>query len=321
MSSLPFTRVVVLCNPASTHAKQAKKRIEALKELTPAGSFLLLETLEAGREANKAQLLACADWLGPETLLCVAAGDGTVNMVVETLLTADSPHISDTVLLPFWGGNANDLAHMLNGPSYRMPVKTLLERGHIVTIHPLLCDLTTNEMRRTMYALGYISFGATALAARGLNQSPHRTSRLHRIPGGRIMQEVSTVAQALLRAPSFRVEDEGKERFIYDRLFINGSRIGKLRPLPLRLTDNVYYKATVSEKRLGAALARIRELLRRPSVEEAHTATIFRCLDEAWMQFDGEAHRLDSGTVVSVTQASEVIRAWSVRLPGKGGSL
>lgn len=318
MRAFPFKQVVVLFNPASTHTRSAKKRIEELRQLVPAPQFLLLETSTKGRSANIDNLLRHEKLLGPETVLCIAAGDGTVNMAIEALLFHASARARQTVLLPLWGGNANDVAHMLNGPAYRMPVRTLFEKGKIVSVRPLRCELVSRRGSvKNHLAVGYASFGATALAARGLNGPPHRDSRLHRFPGGRVIQEVMTVFQAFIKAPSFRIYDDAGPRSIYDRMFINGSRIGKIRPLPLKLTDDAYYATTVSEKRLGAALAKARELLRRPSVEKAADTTVFRCMEQAWAQFDGEPVKLAAGTTVHVARAPEAFRAWSVRLTDK----
>ncbi len=318
MNPLSFRHVIVLFNPASTHAAQAKKRIAELRAFVPEDTFLLLETSEKGRAANKKLLVKHKDLFGGRTLLCIAAGDGTVNMTVEVLAECakDVPEAAKTVILPLWGGNANDVAHMLNGPAYRMSTQTLVKKGRAVTIRPLLCTLIDKDGHVTTHlAVGYVSFGATAIAARRLNEPPHRTSRLHSIPGGRVMQELMTVVDALLNAPAFKVEDEDSERLIYDRMFVNGSRIGKIRPLPIKLTDDAYFKTTTSDKRLSAALARVREVLRRPAIEKAESTTVFRCLDEAWAQFDGETVRIAAGTRVEVSQSATPLRALSVRLP------
>lgn len=236
-------------------------------------------------------------------------------MAVEALASCPDSRAKQTILLPLWGGNANDVAHMLNGPAYRMPVASLLQKGKIVEVLPLSCTLKYPDGTSVEHlAVGYISFGATALAARRLNEPPHRSSRLHKAPGGRMVQELLTVFQALLKAPSFRIDEGNGERSIYDRMFINGSRIAKLRPLPLRLTDKNYYETTASEKRLGAAIARFRELLRRPLIQKAPQVTRFTCLDEAWVQFDGETVKIPASTKITVRHASFSLRAWSVRL-------
>jgi diacylglycerol kinase family enzyme len=312
---LPFNKVVILCNPASTHADAAKKRIRELRRLVAGEHFLLLETSDRGREANIKLLFKYINMLGSDTLLAIAAGDGTINMVVEALACCGSEEARQTIILPLWGGNANDIAHMLNGPSYRISIRNLIEKGRVVTIRPLRCALVRHDGDSvTRLAVGYISFGATALAARRLNEPLHRSSRLHKIPGGRAVQELLTVLQALLKAPSFRIEDDKGERFIYDRMFINGSRIGKVRPLPFRLTDDTYYETTVIDKRFGAAVARFREMLRRPAIQKAPQVARFTCLDKAWAQFDGETMRLAPGTRVEVSRAPVALRAWSVRL-------
>src|SRR5208282_6264938 len=110
-----FQKVIFLVNPASTHIAQAMKRINELQKLFPQDVIELTSTSAEGREANAQIIVSLADRLGPNTLLCVAAGDGTASLVIETLVLSKalSDNARQAIVLPLWGGNANDLAHML----------------------------------------------------------------------------------------------------------------------------------------------------------------------------------------------------------------
>src|SRR5688572_26608218 len=74
----PFTHALVLRNPVSTHAEQGKRRIAELKTICGNEHLTVLDTPAGGPEAVRKLLRSIAKRLGPTTLLCVAAGDGTV---------------------------------------------------------------------------------------------------------------------------------------------------------------------------------------------------------------------------------------------------
>src|SRR6185437_8881055 len=98
----------------------------------------------------------------------IAAGDGTVNLIVDLLLhdPALTTEQRQTPILPLWGGNANDLANMLNGAATRSKLRRLLQHGHVVSIRPIICTLSTPGGSRQVYAAAcYASFGASAYAS------------------------------------------------------------------------------------------------------------------------------------------------------------
>ncbi len=113
-----FNHFVVLVNPASTNAARVEHSISELRRMYPAGEVVVRHTLPT-EKANRRQIARWAAGFRPGTLLCIGAGDGTVNLVVEVLLQAPglSAEARRTPILPLWGGNANDLACMLNGPA------------------------------------------------------------------------------------------------------------------------------------------------------------------------------------------------------------
>ncbi|HUC89678.1 MAG TPA: diacylglycerol kinase family protein [Patescibacteria group bacterium] len=316
-----FEQFVIISNPASTNAQRMQNRIAELKSLYPNAEITMIQTSPQGRAADKKILSRCADKLGQGSLLCVAAGDGTINTVVQELLTDTSlsKEASHTPLLPLWGGNANDLASMLNGPSYSASLKRILESGRIVTVSPLECHLTASDRAETIrYATCYASFGASAFVAGVLAKFVRRQSLLHKLPGGRFLQELSLVARALMQAPTFAIRDDDKIRAIYERAFLKGSRFAKTGGVPQRLTDDTFHAVTVGHKRLLTLMYRISEMTRRSRKSKfVRKHTSFTVLETAWAQFDGETERITAGTKIDVRLSKKPFYALSTRLADK----
>ena len=314
----PITRIIVLRNPASTHAKLAQKRIARLQVRARVADFEVLQTLPAGREANKALLRGLADKLGPQTLLCIAAGDGTVNMVAETLL--NDPSLPDaarqTPLLPLWGGNANDLAHMLNGHGWQASLTHILHAGKPVAVQPLQCSLTLpDRTRRTHFALCYASFGASAFAAHRLSQPGQRHHPLDTVPGGRLVKELGTVIKALFDAPQIAVQEGDQTKKLYEHIFLKGSRFAKVNGVRLRLTDQHFYHTIMRRKRARSLLFHIWELTGPLAVRRvAGDHASFTPQERLWAQVDGEVFAVPAGTKVEITLSERPVVLLSTRL-------
>jgi diacylglycerol kinase family enzyme len=312
-----FTRVIVFFNPKSTHAATAKKRIDDIKQLLPKTPLEIIETAHGGPKANVQLVEQCADKLGPDTLLCIVAGDGTTNQIIQALLIGEglSEKARRTPILPLWGGNANDLAYMLNGSSYRAKTADLLEKGKIVTIHPLECKLIGPKGTDTRIAACYAGFGASGFAARQLNAAAHRQSKLHALPGGRIIQELITIVSAIMEAPGFTVKESGSAKIVYERLFSNGPRMGKVARLPVQLTDEMFYLNTLENKRLLSAIPRIVESTRKKMSENfLGNFASFTVAENSWAQFDGETLEIPAGTKVQVQLSTRPFYALSTEL-------
>ncbi len=81
-----FERIVILCNPGSTGAHKTDHRIYELHKLLPDAKIVKIRTSPDGYAANVAILNANRYLFGEKTLLCIAGGDGTVNLAVNYLL-------------------------------------------------------------------------------------------------------------------------------------------------------------------------------------------------------------------------------------------
>lgn len=316
-----FSRVVILRNPRSTRAQDEMGLVETLT-----GHFKPSQVHELHTHSDKGK---AKDWvagalkeklLDPKTLVAVIAGDGTLNHVVNQLLTDKrlEPRHRRTAILPLWGGNANDLARMLNGMPSRAQVSRLIEHGKVVAVHPIEFNFKGKRTKLTnILALCYASFGASGAVAQAINESEFRRITLKTWPPLRILRELTLVIKTLNNAPRFKVADgpEGKPRRLFERVFINGSRLAKVERVALKLTDKHFYETSVTRMRLGAMFSRALELSdRRFSHKVAETEATFTVLSDVLAQFDGEDKEIPAGTTVTATVHDEPFYALSLRL-------
>ncbi len=317
-----FDHVLVLRNPVSTHASRGKAYIAELRNVFRGIAVHVINTKSGGAEPNRKLLRSLAPKLGPRTLLCVASGDGTVSMVIEALLTdPDMPkYAHETVILPLWTGNANDLAHMLNGPAYRNRLRAVLESGKVVQIRPMVCMLTGRDGTvQNKMAACYASFGATAFATERLSQDDMRSSVLHKVPGIGFLTEFITGFKAAVHAPFFRLEERGAERVVYERVYMNGSRFAKVERLPLRLTDDAFLEHTLTERNLTTVFSQLWRAMQKSLVDRFRVdQSEFVVRERVAAQFDGELMDVAAGTQVRLYVSPLPFYALSLLLESAG---
>jgi diacylglycerol kinase family enzyme len=313
-----FSRIIVLRNPASTHAHKVHKRIELLRGLAPNADFLTIDTHEGGKSVNQSLIADLAGLLGSETLLCIAAGDGTSNLVIESLLTnpALEPAARQTVIFPLWGGNANDLACMLNGSPWGSRVLEIATEAPAIPIRPLRCELTFPDgTSRTHLAACYASFGASAFAAKRLAEPHMRSHPLDRVPGGRVVKELAAVVRALIDSPMVFITQNEHKLPMYEHIFLNGSRFAKVKGTPLKLTDPYFYHTIIPHKGIRSLALYLRNLTSKETPSHIRSRHVsFRVDDAVWAQFDGEVFMLPAGTNIDITPNHEPFYALSTLL-------
>ncbi len=317
-SSTRFHRFLIIRNPVSTNAAVALRRITALQRAFPNAEHITVETLPGGRAANAALLDPYADKLGPDTLLCIAGGDGTINMVLESLLGNQNlpAQAHQTPVLPLWGGNANDLAHMLNGAGRKTNVPELVRTSSVTKVHPLICTLTdANGQAVTHIAACYISFGASALTAQTLSTTFRARTLLSRIPVLRFIGELLIVVPAMTQAQTFLATEDGSRKTVYEYIFFNGPRFAKVSGVKRRLGEQNFHRALVEHKRLLNVLKSAVALMHPAQADKLKaTRAEFTALEATWAQFDGEATRVYAGTRVVIAVAGEPFYALSRRI-------
>jgi hypothetical protein len=287
-----FERAAVLSNPVCTRAKTVQRRVAELAD-SPFGRHLEVIVTEPEREATENKIRSR---LRPGDVLCVAGGDGTVNTAVRSA--------GEVPVLPLWGGNGNDLAHMLNGRPTNRPSR-LLEKGKVVAIRPIQGSITTESGTTTEIASSYAGFGAGALGALYLNDGVHREKLFYSLAGMRLLYEADLLLRSFAASEPFSVCRDGKEQDIFDLTVANGPRIAKFGRLPLRLTEERQFAFGVEEKGIWPIARRMGALaIGRPDGEYiTDGAYEFTLLSNTLAHFDAEPQILFAGTHVSIRQA------------------
>jgi hypothetical protein len=314
-----FDRFVVIYNPVSTNSRRSRKRIAELKDLFPSKDVKIIETSPEGLDANKKLVAQVAAKFDDKTLLCIAAGDGTVSAVLDALLTTKSLKDSSrkVPILPLWGGNANDLAYMANGLSGRTSLKSIFENGAVVPIYPLNVKLTSGKESSMRIAGCYVSFGASAYAAQQNELPKNKKRRIHAVPGTREMTEMFVVAKSLLRAKTFSIEVDGEPLPMYERIFVNGSRIAKIDRLPVRLNEKAFYEASLERKHprsFISLLSALKILRNRTYGEVTEKDKSFVLGSDTWGQIDGEVMQMTKGTKVEISLSKTPFYVVSTKL-------
>jgi diacylglycerol kinase family enzyme len=313
-----FETCLIIYNPASTQATRSMSYIEALRTVFTEDAVIFVPTSPEGKQANRALVTAQAEKLNSKTLIVVAGGDGTVNLVIDVLLHDKhlTPDMRQATVLPLWGGNANDLAHMLNGSPHTSRLKQILSSSERIYIHPLACEITDAQGPRTYTAICYASFGASAFAASRLEALRGMRPFFHTIGIAKFIHELGMVLRALQNAPLFTVEDAKTTRTIYDRVFLNGSRFAKISGTPLKLTDQKFFHIVVERKKLSSMAYHIVEFTRRHPewYAVANTKVSFTLREPTWAQLDGEVMYLEAGTKVQIRSDEQAFYALSTQL-------
>jgi diacylglycerol kinase family enzyme len=312
-----FDRLIVIRNPISTDAHRAARRIHELRELCPSCDVIVLDTKRGGRPPNAQLLKRHQAELGERTLLCIAGGDGTVNMFLDILLydTSISDTARQTPILPLWGGNANDLAYMLNGSPTHATLAALFQKGRIVKIYPMMCTLRHQGRTDVHVAACYASFGASGFAMQELERSIRARSPMRQPAVTRFGGELVGVAWSLMRSPTFTVSESNKRKVIFERMYLNGSRFAKVAAVPLRLTDRRFHRTTAEHKNVFTIAARMLDLIRdRAGRRLSATHDSFTVHDAIWAQFDGEVVSIPAEAHISMDMADRPFYALSIRL-------
>jgi phosphatidylglycerophosphate synthase/diacylglycerol kinase family enzyme len=306
-----YEHIVVVQNPKSSHTKRAERRIKELQRLYGENAAQVILTTKDS--TYKKTLRETLSQLHGKVLLCIGGGDGTVHHVANIVL-ALQPH-KNIVLLPLWGGNANDFGYMLNGLSVNKKLKSLVRLGREVTIYPLEILVSVGKKETTYHAVCYASFGASAYAAHHLDKaSLSRKGSLHSLPVLLIIREALQVSRALIQAPTFKAEIGDKKVEIFEQVFTNGSRIAKIDRLPVRLTDKEFYRAVQPAKHPQVLVRLLKTLQGKPFGAVTKKPHSFTTKEPVLAQFDGEVAQLPANATVTVRLAKTSIKALSTKL-------
>jgi len=310
-----FERCVVVVNPVSSNYDRGQRLIRELATLFPDNRLEIIEMRHTDYERPSWLITRLNAAIDNKTLLAIAGGDGTNNLIIDTLLrsAAVSSAAQNVTILPLWAGNANDLAHMANG-NPPASIESTLNSGAVIPIYPLA--VTTRHTSKTTIKLAvcYVSLGASAYASARINDPSRRSKRVYRLPGGRMLSEMASVTRAFIGAPTFESTINGTRRRIYDIAMINGSRIAKVNRIPIKLTDNTFYEILVDRKH-PFIVSYFIQIVRGISVERRTRKERSLTLDETtWAQIDGEALQIPGHTDITVQHYDKPFHLLSTKL-------
>jgi diacylglycerol kinase family enzyme len=312
--SLKFNKCLVIANPASSNHKRAQHLTRQLQQHIP--DTRTVEIVPGDEKKTNKLILDALKSLDSKSLVAVGGGDGSVSRTVNTLLTDSKlPKTArSAAILPLWGGNANDLAYMLNGTSWKIDIQRILARGRRVAIYPIEISLSGPKISQTLLATNYISFGASAYAARHVNEIDYQKHRLYQWPITKPLMELGSVLRSVKSAKSFTAEINGKKVRLYDLIMVNGSRIAKVYRAPNRLTDRFFFELAIKHNRprLWAYFTRIMRGLTLK--RNRRTERSLKVHDATWAQIDGEVIEVPKHTDIAVILHEKPFYALSTRL-------
>ena len=311
-----FSRCVVIVNPASTHYRTGKQRVKELEKLFPAKNFKMIETSREDYEHTDRLVGKLMCELDANTLLCIAAGDGTIGLIVNLLLTR--PEVPATarqaVILPLWGGNANDFAFMLNGSVKQANITQIVTEGNIIAVHPLQMTITKDAEKRSKLAVCYVSFGASARAAHIMSRPGHRRNRAYRRPSTRLISEMANVTVALMRSKPFLCEIDGRQLTVFDLIMVNGPRMAKFNRLPMAIEQRGFCELRVQRKQpamLPYAAKLVQSVNSRS--KDGQIERHFTLRQAVWAQLDGEIQHVREYSQISVTSSDLSFRVLATK--------
>ena len=301
---------IALINPNCTNYAQGLRRLERLQKharfsidfnYTHANPLLNQAVIEASLESCD--------------LLLAVTGDGTLNHIVNSLLSGSlSSEANRTPIWSLGGGDASD-GHKANYDRlYRRRPDLALEDGKIAEIYPIYCAIEAVKGERyKRYAAFYLSLGATALASNQqyLNNQKHRQSFFGRNPIGQLLSEPMIAAKALYGAQTPLIMANNSIIPIYNMVFANSSRMAKRCRYPTTITRRELFQTTITEKNMLTIYREAIKSIKGMSdgvflaLEDSFN---FIALDPIWAQFDGEAELILPGSKVSVGLNPEPVR-------------
>lgn len=270
-----------------------------------------IETAKDGAETKRrlaAQLL-------PEDLVLGLGGDGTASVIGNVLL---EQNLSKVIFIPLRGGNANDLAHMLNG---NISLDKVLSSGKLTRCYPLEVEIKRPKAAATTgWALAYFSIGASAYASQNFDRIKNRLHLAQKMKAGSLYEK-SAVWNLLNKFGTYNVTptETGVTEQLADCVFLRGDRVAKYGRPRASLASRHY--ELMQEPRLS----HIRTL--RAMIQLMHGRHVgwlmtepYECMVESKngeplpVQFDGEPSSIPSGSMVRVSISEKSYQTIAAKL-------
>ncbi len=315
MTDFKPRQVLVIKNRSATNYKRAQKYITQLRALHSNCTFDILDLTDYNSNKTFSLIEDALRSVNHSTLVAVAGGDGTLSSVVNVLCL--SPKLSvenkNCVVMPLWGGNANDLAVMLNG-SPPKSIESVMKDAKVLNIKPIKVVMAAESsaaVSRT--AVCYVSFGASAEILKRMERSSHDRERgLLKSPIVRFAVEVVDILKTVFHLKPVKVRTQRQRLSVmYDSVFLNGPRFAKVLRSPARLDKGEYYEIVVHQKGLRYISGIFRSALRGDSGTMLREKKQFIIRDATVAQIDGELISVQPHTKVTLSTGSVGFAAMS----------
>ncbi len=301
----PAEFALVIVNEYSSGANRMRKEI--------AGLTIAHKIIPTSLESDK-MFDDITNSLPDGAVIVSAGGDGTTNLVGNVLLSPEGREASlhQVPFAPLRGGNANDIAIMING---RSSANAIVRRGKPTTLKPLEVSINGNEPR---FAFGYFSIGGTAEASRQLQNM----KELELSGAQKRIREALTALVATADYPAFNYHTYKEDAIesVTDIMCIRGNRIAKYGRPKARLNEEQFaFLIDKSEGRLDAAIKLGRmglHALWGSSKEHVYMTVASPGPERATLpvQYDGEASTIPSGSNVGVSVSRHSYTALTTQL-------
>lgn len=315
-------RILIVVNPESRLSVTAQANIGSLLiEYGEENGGRRVETFYTEKDRKATQNKLVRD-LEPRDLLVVCTGDGGVNMVAEPLI--DSPLLKEdgrntTPILPIQGGYINlgrqQLTPGILDKAY-LAVQALMQ-GNIIEVNPLELILShEDEADRRFVEVFCVGVGISGGTIHHLENGGRKPFRDKTILFRELASGIAAV-NAFMKVKPFEIEREQAgathSELVRELSVTNSERVGRFR-FPVKLTDPEFLTTVIPEKRLSAAIALGRILVRHPKVDhvEDFAQVTYRLKsptgNNIHMQIGGERGEVRSGSIATIRRLPNTVR-------------
>jgi diacylglycerol kinase (ATP) len=289
-----YSSITIIFNPRSTGdgEKLARNLEKKLKKKLPKEPVTVVATEHAGHAEELAYEYAMAS---ARPLIISASGDGGYNEVVNGLMRARKDGAAPTAgLLP--GGNANDHFRSL----HRGNLTDAIAAGTAVSIDLLELRTVIDGQPFSRYAHSYIGLGMTPQAGHELNKT-----ELNR------WNEVWIVTRVLFNAQPVRLTVDDTTHSYDSLVFSNIGTMSKFLTFSKASAPNdgrfevIAFPSRTRLKRLATVF---KASTRGLAGEDTTKRFVFKTVEPALVQLDGEVFEIDAVSRAEVTIEPAVLR-------------
>jgi len=302
-------RALAVVNPYSSNAHRVGRQLDQLD--LPVS---VIETSPDIRRTQDSLYAAARDG----DVIFGGGGDGTVNQIGNILLHAETRErqLNHLPFVPLRGGNANDIARMING---RKTAAQIMRAHRLIKLHPL--EITVQYPggdKAQRWALGYFGVGATAAASGDLDRIKNTSNRLTRAIGFQPVREALAAWRSVAGYPPFTMTDQasGKSEVVSDILALRGDRIAKYGRPHAHLAEPQFELTLSRPGGMRGALIDMLQMQQGRKAGEIVTASCFAVQAEAstlHAQYDGETATIENLSIINVGLSHHAYQTLSTR--------